>query len=163
MTRKVDWNKRKATDAKLEKQIKDMQNRPFDYVYCLRENCPQASECLHKKFYEEVKDKRVVISVYNPQYQQHQEGQCPNYKVKGETMQVAVGFTHQVAKMDASMLKAFQRECMKVYCKSVYYEMRAGNRLLSPSDQQCIRNCAAKVGWIFPENGFDRMRTVPSW
>lgn len=158
-----DWNKLKAIAQKLEAAVKEMRKKPVQYVYCLKEDCEHAKECLHKLFFEVPKASYQVITVYNPYLQQQEEGECPHLKVAGETMKMAVGFTAQVGRMNPEILKQFQKECMKEYCKSVYYDMRAGKRLLSPGDQEYIRGCAAKVGWDFPENGFDKMYTVPSW
>lgn len=163
MTRKIDWNKKIITAARLERSVKEMCKKPVQYVYCLKENCSQAQECLHKVFFEKPKESHHVITVFNPYLQQHEDGKCPDFKVMGETKKIAVGFTAQVARMDDETLKRFQAECMKTLCKSVYYDMRAGKRLLLPEDQLFFRNCAARVGWNFPADGFDKMHTVPSW
>lgn len=159
--RRINRARQERMARKIERDLEAMRTKPLKYVYCLKENCPQAETCLHKLFFEGHKDKDRVIEVLNPYLQS--EGNCVHYKTLGCTQMMAVGFMGQVCRMDDTTRKKFQSVCMKDICKTVYYEMRAGNRLLSPSDQSYIRKCATKVGWNFPANGFDQMYEVPVW
>lgn len=158
---RINRTKQEYMARKIERELEAMRTKPLKYVYCLKENCTQADTCLHKLFLEGHKDKDRVIEVLNPYLQK--DGECQYYNTLGRKQIVAVGFMGQVSHMDTETRKKFQSECMKGICKTVYYEMRAGNRLLSPTSQSYIRECATKVGWNFPKNGFDRMYEVPVW
>lgn len=159
--RRINRERQERMARKIKRELENMRTKPSKYVYCLKENCPLADTCLHKLFFEGHKDKDRVIEVLNPYLQK--DGDCMYYNTLGRKKMMAVGFMRQVCRMDDATLKKFQSACMKIFCKSVYYEMRAGNRLLSPGEQSYIRECATKVGWNFPETGFDRMYEVPVW
>lgn len=159
--RRIDRARQERMANKIKRELENMRTKPWKYVYCLKENCPKAETCHHKLFFEGHKDRDTVIEVLNPYLQT--DGECPHYRTPGCKKTMAVGFMRQVCRMNADMLKKFQSACMRAFCKTVYYEMRAGNRLLSPGEQSTIRSCAEKVGWNFPENGFDHMYEVPVW
>lgn len=159
--RRINRAKQEHIAWKIQNDLKNMRTKPTKYVYCLKENCPQADTCLHKLFFAEHKDKDTIIEVLNPYLQK--DGECQHYRTLGRKQTVAVGFMGQVCRMDTETRRKFQSACMKNICKTVYYEMRAGHRLLSPGEQLYIRRCAQEVNWDFPENGFDHMHEVPVW
>lgn len=159
--RHIDREKQKAIEENLKRQIEARKTQPTKYVYCLKEDCPKADSCFHKLFFKGHKENDTVIEVLNPYLQN--ETECAHYRTWGATQKLAAGFTRQVYAMDEDTRKRFQSRCMKVICKTVYYEMRSGQHLLSPSDQLFIRKCAKEVGWNFPEDGFNQMFIVPAW
>lgn len=137
--------------------------KPEHYIYCLKEGCPKANSCLHKLWFENVRKGHQKFEVYNTELQEVTSEGCRHYICDGRTRWLAWGFTGQVSRMPTVVKKRFQSECMRWVCKTIYYDMRSGKRMLTPTEQSSIRQCAQKVGWHFPANGFDQMIEVPDY
>lgn len=151
-------------NQKEPRKIERFFEKPQHYTYCLKEGCPKAGSCLHKLWFEEVRESRHKFEVYNTAMQEvtSEEG-CSHYIGEGRTRWLAWGFTGQVSRMPADVKKRFQAECMHWACKTIYYDMRSGKRMLTPEEQSTICHCAQKAGWHFPATGFDQMEEVPDY
>ena len=163
MSRRKDTSKESMRDYHIDLSLENLNRKPYNYTYCLKDDCPLAATCKHKVFYEQEGKEKYVISVFNPLVHHPEGDTCRHYVGMNETEIMARGFEHFVSCLDDETKKKFQRVCMNNFCKSVYYDLRAGNRLIYPAEQSLLMSYASKVGATLTTSGFDRTYIVPKW
>ena len=147
-----------------EDLIERVLEKPYDYAICLNaESCPKRERCLHALETTASKCSAQIIRCVNPQL--YADGkECAQFRDKDAKCRYAFGFTRQSERMKAmGKYKEFMTACQKWFCRTVYYDMRAGNRTITPDEQRIIIGCAEKVGVHFPANAFDRMVETTDW
>lgn len=147
-----------------ESLMKRISEKPFDYPICMNwQKCPKRERCLHAQETTAEKCRWQVVHCINPLL--YAEGKdCVQFRDKDEKCRYAFGFTRQAERLKArGKYKEFMALCQRYFCRTVFFEMRSGQKALSPGDQQYIIRCAAEVGYAFPEDGFDQMIEVTKW
>ncbi len=130
---------------------------------CTNHLCTLASTCRHA--HEATEDARSasVLHIINPlEYAGRRDG-CAHYRDVNATVAYAIGFVNLSNRIKAAgLLSRFNEECLSRFPKSTFYELRAGNRELSPETQNIIKECAHRAGYTFDDDAFDEY-VVGTW
>lgn len=141
--------------------ISKMQLPPENYAYCVQTSCPLSQNCLHSTLLRESGDKHYV-RVINP-VNQHIASECPDFQPSDTMATYALGFSYRVSRMNLDEKSRFQSRCMNYFCKTVFYDMRSGKRIISPKEQLFIIKAAEEEGILFAPTDFDHTFEAPEW
>lgn len=137
--------------------------KPADYPICMNTECRNRNTCRHALETTEQKMQEPVIRCINPLV--YADGaECPQYRHKDATCHYAFGMRTLAERLkSAGRYRLFMNECLKHFCRTVYYDMYAGVRVISPEEQDCIVECAKTVGADIPPQPFDDYAEFPLW
>ncbi len=138
--------------------------KPINYAMCTNPHCSLAATCRHALEATEDARNASVLHIINPlEYAGRTDG-CPQYRNVDSTSSYAIGFTSLSNRIkDAGLLSRFKAECLKHFSRTTFYELRAGNRELSPETQNIIKECAHRAGYTFDDDAFDEYVVGTCW
>lgn len=145
----------------IDAAISKMQLIPANYAYCVQTGCPRSHNCLRSTLLHESGDKHY-IRIINPT-NQHIAPECSDYRPSDTKATYALGFSRRISRMNLDEKSRFQNRCMLYFCKTVFYEMRSGKRIISPKEQQLIIQAAEEENIIFAPTDFDHTFEAPEW
>lgn len=144
--------------------IEKVQKMPHRYALCVKSDCPVASQCLRHMLYKENDGKDATIEVVNPMCMvQDAVGRCNFFADGVHQATYALGFLRFVSGLTYRQKVMFQKRCLESMCKTVYYEMRAGQRVITPSWQTFLLRVARQEGIPVPSHFFDCTFKAPAW
>lgn len=120
-------------------------NVPSDWALCFNQNCPMHERCLRWLAAQLAPEELTICRCVMPQALK--KGQCPHFAT-AEKVRMARGFMHlydKVLKDDYTSLRKTLTSMLSG--KRYYYEYRRGDRLLSPENQEKIRQLFASRGY----------------
>ena len=137
---------------------------PLGYAFCLEKNCVQGEKCLRSTKFKEfcAQEHRSSFCIVNPEDCNPQQKNCINFR-SAEPAPYAFGFTNEYQKMNLIQKDAFKHLMIGHFCKTLYYDMKRGDRIITPEEQKTIISLAKKAEYNFPPNGFDRIHLLPGW
>lgn len=142
--------------------MKKIQDEPYNYPLCVKQDCPMKEQCLHHTCIKANHAKTPFLNIYNNLDEDISKG-CSRFANSTKPVVYALGFERFVRRLNLDEKMRFQTRCMREYCKSLYYEMRGGKRIIYPWEQKKLRELALKEKLNFPENGFDFLFQANDW
>lgn len=137
---------------------------PHRYALCVKSACPVASVCLRHKLYEENVGRSATIVVVNPKENVlGADGKCCHFADGVHPATYALGFLHFVNGLSRDQKKRFQGRCLQSIGKTVYYEMRASERVITPEWQAFLLRVAEQEDIPVPRCFFDSTFEAPAW
>lgn len=121
---------------------------PQHYTYCFagKDLCPKASTCLRaiaaQIVTESKEEPEKVIRIINHIYVQRlpQPDSCRFYR-DSKPVRYAKGMTQLFEDLPLKQSRLVRQQVMRCFsCVSLFYQSRKGIRLISPQEQQNIRN-----------------------
>ena len=154
----------KSINVKVENQLKALNGIPSGYSFCLRKDCLRAGKCLRSVKLDEYckEQERESFNIVNPAYCRTDERPCRYYATL-DLVPYAVGFQNQYSKMNLIQKDEFKRYVKGAFCKTLFYDMKKGDRIITPREQKIIISLAKEADYDFPENGFDHIFMRPAW
>ena len=76
-------------------------------------------------------------SIVSPTYLAQMEGECPMYRSAGK-VRYARGFVRMMSAMTVQQAHAFKGNIIATFGMNMYYRMRRGERLITPTEQEEI-------------------------
>lgn len=143
--------------------IERVKGKPANYPICLHMDCPKRDKCLHAL--ETTPEHMVypIVTCVNP-LKCKKEGDCTQFRDKDAKTKYAFGMKNIAwAMKHKDVYKAFKSACMRHFCRTVYYDMLAGHRIIYFHEQKIILDCAARLGVQLSPNSFDRMVEATEW
>lgn len=143
--------------------VRRLATKPSNYPICMNTECRNRNTCLHAFETTEQKTQTIVITCINPKM--YAEGtECTKYRHSGSTCHYAFGMRTLAERLKSKGKNhLFMNECLKHFCRTVYYDIYAGIRVISPEEQDCIMDCVKAVGTDIPSHPFDEYAEVPLW
>lgn len=121
--------------------------------YCVQDNCPKATQCARHILYQNNTQDKPSIMVLNPLLTPFNTDGCAHFR-EYKTVRYARGFRNIYNAIPVRLAKKFWTTLPSITSESMYYRMKRGERLLSPSLQQEILDAARRLG-VPPSVGFD--------
>lgn len=124
---------------------------PCGYTVCQREDCPNAATCLHQIAYGPLltSTELPLLHCLKPHACPDASGEYPYYR-SASPVRFAKGFTNFRSQMFPQQYSAFKKALLGHYCRSEFYRIRSGERLLAPSAQQLVRQAVKEAGVTVP-------------
>ena len=130
------------------KQLKTRQMNgevPNNYSLCIKGDCPKAENCLRHVAVEMMPAEVQRWSIVSPAYLAQMEGECPMYR-SAEKVQYARGFVRMMSAMTVQQAHAVKESLIATFGMAMYYRMRKGTRLITPTEQETIYNLLEQQG-----------------
>lgn len=147
-----------------------LQDIPQYYAYCFigKDLCPKASTCLRaiaaQVATESEEEPKGMIKTINPLYVQRlpQPDSCKYYR-SSKPVRYAKGMTQLFEDLPLKQSRLVRQQVMRCFsCVSLFYQSRKGIRLITPQEQQNIRNVFRSAG-VQGEPKFDGYEYSLAW
>ena len=124
---------------------KNSEKVPNNYTLCIKGDCPKASNCLRHVAVAMMPSEVQRWSIVSPAYLAQMEGECPMYR-SAEKVQYARGFVRMMSAMTVQQAHAVKDSIIAAFGMAMYYRMRKGTRLITPTEQETIYNLLEQQG-----------------
>lgn len=118
---------------------------PTNYILCLKGDCPKAAMCLRHKATLMMQADVQTWSILSPAYLAQVEGECPHYS-STEKVQYARGFVQMMSSLTVKQANAMKDGIVSKFGMNMYYRMRRGDRLITPTEQESIYQLLEQQG-----------------
>ena len=119
------------------------------YMVCFPDGCSRHEACLHWLVGQYVNEDAVVLQSVNLRNRLVRQDQCPLFRPKVYGKQKR-GMLHFYDDMPGRIERAVRLQLIHIFNRKVYYQMRNGQRPISPDEQQQIAAVCQRYGWTGP-------------
>ena len=130
---------------KQESSTKTSEKVPNNYTLCIKGDCPKASNCLRHVAVAMMPAEVQRWNIVSPAFLAQMEGECPMYR-SAEKVQYARGFVRMMSAMTVHQAHAVKDSIIAAFGMAMYYRMRKGTRLITPTEQETIYNLLEQQG-----------------
>ena len=139
-----------STDTPKQQEEAFREQAPH-YVVCFVNECPLKNECLHYLVGQYVSPQAEVHMSVNPHYPHVATTSCELFRPNEKTV-MKKGMVHFYYDMPGHMEYDIRQHLIKVFGRTPYFQMRKGDRLITPEQQQQIADICRLHGWLGPLN-----------
>ncbi len=118
---------------------------PTSYTLCIKGDCPKAAMCLRYKATLMIPADVMKWSILSPAYLAQTEGECPHYR-SAEKVQYARGFVRMMSALTVKQAHVVKDSIVATFGMNMYYRMRRGERLITPTEQEAIYQMLEQQG-----------------
>ena len=118
---------------------------PVNYTLCIKSDCPRAAMCLHYKATQMIPADVMKWSILSPAYLAQTEGECPHYR-SAEKVKYARGFVRMMSALTVKQAHVVKDSIVATFGINMYYRMRRGDRLITPTEQEAIYQILEQQG-----------------
>ena len=119
------------------------------YLKCFIESCPLKEQCLRWLVGLYADTLPFVQTSMNPRNPKVGGEHCEKFRPNVRSV-MKKGMTHFYLDMPGRMEKAIRQELIWSFGRTQYFEMRKGQRLITPEDQEIIAHVCQANGWNGP-------------
>ena len=118
---------------------------PVNYTLCIKGDCPKAAMCLRYKATLMIPADVMKWSILSPAYLAQTEGECPHYR-SAEKVKYARGFVRMMSALTVTQAHVVKDSIVATFGMNMYYRMRRGERLITPTEQEAIYQMLEQQG-----------------
>ena len=118
---------------------------PNNFTLCIKGDCPKSANCLRHVAVAMMPAEMQKWSIVSPAYLAQIEGECPLY-CSAEKVQYARGFVRMMSALTVQQANAVKVNIIAEFGMNMYYRMRRGERLITPTEQEEIYQMLEKQG-----------------
>lgn len=141
--------KNKDIDVASKQEADIMREKAENYLVCFIDGCPLRESCLRWVAGQYVDPKLMVRTAINPRNPLMGVEGCPKYREK-VCVKMMRGMTRLYHEMPGYMESGIRNELIAHFGRKRYFQMRKGEVLINPDDQQFIAQVCQKHGWTAP-------------
>ena len=131
------------------------------YYVCLIDHCPLHDQCLRWLVGQYLEPRLPLCTIVNPRHPKAGTEQCELFR-KNQRVVMKRGLMHLYREMPGYMEKQIRWQLIAKWTHKKYYEVRKGERLMTPDMQQDVINICRSNGWKGPIV-FDGEETEWNW
>ena len=128
-----------------ESSTKTSEKVPNNYTLCIKGDCPKAANCLRHVAVDMMPAEVQRWSIVSPAYLAQIEGECSMYR-STEKVMYARGFVRMMSAMTVHQAHAVKDSIIATFGMAMYYRMRKGTRLITPTEQEIIYKLLEQQG-----------------
>ena len=119
------------------------------YLVCFADSCPLHEQCLRWLVGQYVSTDLPAYNAVNPRNPQNGGERCAMFRKKQRVMMKRgmINFYHE---MPGHTERAIRASLIAAFGRKPYFEMRKGDRLITPDAQQYILDTCRHFGWQGP-------------
>lgn len=129
------------------KETFDYNKVPYRFCMCIASNCTKAKTCLRNIALEHVPLSERDINILNLKLIIGNYDSC-QYYLDNQKIRYAKGFVRLTRSIKVGQASKFRSLLIEYFGRRKYYQLRSGEKLLSPQDQQHITKRALELGVI---------------
>ena len=118
---------------------------PTNYTLCIKSDCPKAANCLRHVAVAMMPAEVQTWQIVSPAYLARTEGECSMYR-SAEKVMYARGFIRMMSALTVKQAHAVKDRIIATFGMNMYYRMRRGERLITPTEQERIYQLLDKQG-----------------
>ena len=118
---------------------------PNNYTLCIKGDCPKAANCLRHVAVAMMPAEVQRWGIVSPAYLAQMEGECPMFR-SAEKVRYARGFIRMMSAMTMQQAHMVKENLIAIFGMAMYYRMRKGTRLITPTEQETIYNLLEQQG-----------------
>ena len=134
-------------EEKLQEQLLEKAKR--HYLVCFIEHCPLHSHCLRWLVGQHADTFPVSLTVVNPRHAGIGTEQCEMY-CSDERVTMKYGLTRLYDDIPARKATAIRHQLIERWGRKFYFQMRRGDRPITPAQQQDVADVCRSCGWTGP-------------
>lgn len=134
---------------------------PKGFAYCLNAQCKHSAMCLRYLVSKELSPERQAFSIVNPDCTTPQAESCPFFKADQKD-KYALGITHLLDDLPHNKALDIKRTILSTFSKGTFYRIRNKERLISPDEQNIIRQIFFEHG-VNADPHFDKYVEQYDW
>ena len=138
--------KKQAQAPSLEEALRA---RVGHYLVCFIDQCPLHDQCLRWLVGQYADPTPLAHNAINPRNPKIGGGQCTMYR-NCERVLMKRGFKGMYYDMPGHMERSIRRHLIQLWGRKQYFEMRRGDRLVTPRQQQEQADVCRLYGWDGP-------------
>ena len=119
------------------------------YLVCFLDHCPLREQCLRWLVGQYADPSLVVYTAINPRNPKFGGKDCEMFRLNQRAV-MKRGFLSMYHDMPGYMEKHIRWQLIGKFGRRKYFEMRKGDRLITPSEQQIIQDICRANGWEGP-------------
>lgn len=131
---------------KIQTESISMDHLPAEYLMCIQKECPLCSRCLRYYAATRQSNNLHVLTVVNPSYHGVATEDCPWFR-PNEIVTMKRGMIDFFHEMPGRMERSIRDQLIQLFGRTPYFNMRRGDRLITPSEQQQIARTCRQNGW----------------
>ena len=128
-----------------ESSTKTSEKVPNNYTLCIKGECPKATTCLRyaatRMMEADVQRWNILSTAYLAQFGSN----CPHYR-SGEKVRYARGFSRMMSALTVKQAHVVKDSIVATFGMNMYYRMRRGERLITPTEQEAIYQMLEQQG-----------------
>ena len=128
-----------------ESSTKTSEKVPTNYTLCIKGDCPKAANCLRHAAVAMMPAEVQRWSIVSPAYLAQIEGECSMYR-SAEKVRYARGFVRMMSAMTVQQAHMVKESLIATFGIAMYYRMRKGTRLITPTEQEIIYKLLEQQG-----------------
>ena len=132
-----------------EQQEAVFREKAASYLVCFIDRCPLHRQCLRWLVGQYVRPSLLAYKSVNPRNPEHGGKQCTMFR-KNERVVMKRGFTNMYHDMPGHTESLVRNYLIMKWGRKHYFEMRKGDRLITPSQQRDVAKACKKFGWTGP-------------
>ncbi len=119
------------------------------YLVCFIDKCPLHDHCLRWQAGQYADPKQLVCKAINPHSSRVGSEQCVMYR-SDQRVLMKLGLTKLYHEMPTYMERSIRQHLIDCWGRKQYFEMRRGDRPITPEQQRQVANACRKNGWTGP-------------
>lgn len=127
----------------------DFSELPHNYPACINQQCPKADHCLRQLAEQSLPDTVEFWSYARPKQVASPDYDCPFYR-SNKKVRYAKGVLKTFSDLSNKQIQAIRRHLTDHFCERTYYRIRKGERVLSPSEQEFLKDVFRQCGITAP-------------
>ena len=139
--------KKQMTAAELQEEA--FRQKADHYLVCFIDSCPLHEQCLRWQTGQYIDPKLLVYNAINPRNPENGSDHCPMFRKKQRVM-MKRGMTNLYHEMPGYMEHQIRHSLIGQWGRKNYFEMRRGDRLITPKQQQDVLDTCRYFGWQGP-------------
>lgn len=143
----ADMNTTKPVLTKEEE--KAFREKVGNYLVCFGDHCPLHEQCLRWLVGQYVDTSLPAYTAVNPRNPQNGGEHCQEFRKK-ERVMMKRGLTQLYHEMPGYMEHRIRLLLQMIWGRKRYFEMRKGDRLINPEQQQDVIDACHHHGWTGP-------------
>ena len=140
-------DERMFLEEKLQEQL--LEKAKGHYLVCFIEHCPLHSHCLRWLVGQHADTFPVSLTVVNPRHAGIGTEQCEMY-CSDERVTMKYGLTRLYDDIPARKATAIRHQLIERWGRKFYFQMRRGDRPITPAQQQDVADVCRSCGWTGP-------------
>ena len=135
----------------------NFENRPFNYLNCLNDECPLAEKCMRRISARYSEENDNVFMVLN--HRMLDTDNC-KYYVENKKSDIAYGMKGSFEDVKAKDIAQIRKRLYNYFGQTEYFRRRNAKKLITPKEQEYIRSVFAQFGY---EISFDKIVKEVLW
>ena len=141
--------KKSQNKSAAQQQEEVFREKEYHYLVCFIDSCPLRDQCLRWLVGQYADSSRMVYTTVNPRNPKLGGEHCAMFR-KNQRVIMKVGLTRLYHEMPTYMERAIRQNLIRLWGRRQYFDIRRGDRLITPQRQQEVIDTCRLHGWQGP-------------